>query len=653
MSNNVEDLYLKGFMAFSSKNYSSAKAYWEQVIKIDANHEKAKKGLTDLQNQGKSKKRSSKEVFQEIKRLHGEKKYAEALRLCELLLKKHPNNTDLQGLRTKLMARAQQGGAPEAAPASKQEVPASKSTIFIADAAAASLVQQPPPETAAASSEDVSIQVEKFIQKGVGLYEIQDFQSAIDTWKKALELDPDNRIARDYIENVQSLLEPNQASDVPAPTAAPEAAAPAGGEGKRVEEKPSKERLIQIYNEAMDLFKQAQYQEAMEKWNFILTFHPNHKETLQCIERTRDMMPESHKQNDELAKAQALLAEGKTAEADRIATRLVINAPDLEGLDELQDAIMEQQQNERVESVSSLEVDDSGGGIIKPTPAVPEALESHSASDAELTSFFTEDKKTTQKARRVAKVVKATKEKKPVNKFLVVGLPLILLILGVGGYFGRDFYKKQLKAENEETRLSIPRDVHWNSAEQHAVDLETFAGEFLDLGDSLMAFIAYQRVTEICNPRLDELDKSSDGATSLEVREEIRRLNEILLKAREKLTVIGEIEPLETSDKDLDRAQIEMNKGQYADAIDRLYALLSRDIESIRLRDLLGEANRKLAFQHLNDANLDDAFQSFKRATVLQSGNDLISHHTEVINRYYQGKITDEDKNQWFFFFEN
>jgi len=69
MNDHLEDLFLKGFMAFSAKNFSSAKVYWEKVLAEDPNHAKALKGMADLKG-FKSRKRSSKEVFQEIKTLY-------------------------------------------------------------------------------------------------------------------------------------------------------------------------------------------------------------------------------------------------------------------------------------------------------------------------------------------------------------------------------------------------------------------------------------------------------------------------------------------------------------------------------------------------------------------------------------------------------
>ena len=251
MTGNVEDLYLKGFMAFSSKDYKSARTYWERVLASDPNHVKAKKGMADLAAVGKPKKRSSKEVFQEIKRLYGLKKYAEALKLCRLLLRKHPDNKDLQSLQKKLENRVQQKGKepPKKAPKAEGDF---KSTMYIADAAALSVSQEN-------ETPDNSSQVEKFIQEGVSLYEIQDYPLAIETWQKALALDPENRIAKDYIDNVQSLM--NQTGhSVSASTQEPAST------------KPSKEALIEIYNEAMNLFKQSRYEDALEKWNYILQF---------------------------------------------------------------------------------------------------------------------------------------------------------------------------------------------------------------------------------------------------------------------------------------------------------------------------------------------------------------------------------------------
>ncbi|MDJ0839416.1 MAG: tetratricopeptide repeat protein [Acidobacteriota bacterium] len=633
MSTNVEDLYLKGFMAFSAKNYESAKAYWEQVLAVDPSHEKAKKGLADLSaGAAKPRKKSSKEVFQDIKRLYGEKNFAEALRLCNLLLKKHPDNTDLQGLQKKLEARVKQ--ASGAAPAAQQAPPAAKSTMFMASAAEASVDED--------TGADKAALVEKHIKDGVGLYELNDFAAAIKAWEKALALDPDNRIARDYITNVKSQMEPESEAEAPEPS--PES------------NRPGKDDMIRIYNEAMAHYKEGDYQQALDKWESILKFYPTHAETLQCVERTRQMM--KTKQEESLVEeARGHLSSGNISEAERLATQLAITAPDTPGLDQLQADIRKAQQpaEPKVKGIDTLEIDTpavSPREVIRPD-IEEDHHESHSASEDQLGEFFNEPKDASQKARQVSKVLKAKRERKPLNLKLIVGVPVTLIVLSVGGWFGWDFYNKQLKTSDEGPIILLNRDVHWNSPEQQTIDFVEFGNEFADSGDALLASIAYQRVIDIAEPRLAALQRS-DPATNPEIAQETERIQEALETARTGLSkAMADLKPADVTDKDMERARGELDRERFQDAVERLHRLLSNDRDNAHLRDMLGDTHEKLAFQSLRNGELDSAYESFKRATVLQSGNDRSRHHTEVINRFYQGKIEASDKDQWFFFFLN
>ena len=108
----------------------------------------------------------------------------------------------------------------------------------------------------------------------------------------------------------------------------------------------------------------------------------------------------------------------------------------------------------------------------------------------------------------------------------------------------------------------------------------------------------------------------------------------------------------ETNSKDEERARTEIQLKRYEDAIVRLTALLSSQRDNEDLRTLLGETQQKLAFKRLADGDLDGGLEAFKKAQVLLPGYDMARRHHEVIQRYYQGKISAEEKDQWFFFFK-
>ncbi len=643
MSENVEDLYLKGFMAFSAKNHDAAKAYWEKVLSLDPNHAKARKGLTDLKGGGR-KTHSSKEVLQEIKRLYGAKKFQESLSLCSRLLKKHPNNKDLQGLYRKIEGRVrQQQGQPSAAVERE-----AKSTRELSDGAEATVEEGD-------KGTDSAVDVAMLVKNGVSLYEIQDYESAIQCWKKALQLDPENRLAKDYIENVSSLIDEPVAEEViaPAPVAPPSRSAdpsppkqvqstPAGPSlGGTGPARPGKDDLILIYNEAMALYKEQRYEQALEKWNHIIRFHPSHKETRQCIEKTKVALEKQKKFLEQLEQATEELAAGRHIEAERIQTKLSIEAPNLEGLDHLRQAIEERQR--QITEIRSLEIEENED-LDADTGAT-------SASDDEITRYFTpEAKGKTTSARQVSRVVQPKKQKKS-NKILLVGVPLILIMV-VGGYFGYDYYKKSTQTGNQANITPIVRSVDWNSIQQKAEDFLTLGNDFRDEGVDLLASYAYSRVEVIVVPRLVELEQMNNPILAFEIQDEIQSLIEIRDQAQAEHKISKtRITPREHGSQAEELADAELKRNRWEEGSERLYAILSNDPDNDRVREKLARAQQKLAFNKLADNELDEALQLFRRTTALMAGHETSRRHMEVIQRFFHGIITTEEKDQWFFFF--
>lgn len=744
MNINVEDLYLKGFMAYSSGDFATAQQCWEKVLAADPNHEGATRGMSDLQaRQGQGKRRSSKEVLQEIKKHYAAKQYDQALKLCAALLKKHPNNADLRGLYKKIESRAaatagqptagqsdagrptagQPNTAPAAEPAQEQEQDRSayENTMVLQNKAESSLENEPDDDTNPAA--DNAKQVEKLIQNGVSLYDVQDYEQAITVWEKALALDPDNRIAKDYINNVRPLL----AESEPEPEPPPAAPAPPPAAAKP-QAKPGKAEMVKVYNEAMKLYKQKDLHGALDKWQYILQFYPKHKETLQCVHKTKEVMaklgmepkpaapvapapqppqaappqaappqpappqpappaaqpadeqpawdaepshtspPAEHSSSAELdlgvseepvptadshdpellaklEQARRELASGNHVAAESILTRLSIEDPDLPGLDQVRVSL--EQRKKQITELRNLEIEEA------------EDDSEYSATDDEITKFFTPESTgdSRQAARQVAEVVVPKKEQKKTSKLLVFGLPLFLMALGAGGYFGYEYYKKTMAAATQAPPdLQVMREVDWNSAQQKARDFSVMGEEFANEGNYLLAALSYERVLTASEPRLSALADQGIEVDDFVIRQELNDLNENRQEARTQVDQnMARFKPApidaETWDTELERAAAEMERGRFPEAIRRLTDLLGNDPENETVRKMLGNAQLQMGFRRIEDNELDEALSHFKRATVLLNAYDMPRRHKEVIERFFRGDITREEKDQWFFFF--
>ena len=628
MSENVEDLYLKGFMSFSSKDYKAAKAFWEKVLSIEPGHEKALQGLADINaaTEGAAaagepkKKKTSKEILAEIKKLYSRKNYADALRLCEVLVRKHPNNADIKGLYAKIEKRLQAQDATISATSLPGEA-----TKIVAERAESSV-----------SEENQQAQVEKLIQEGVSLYEIQDYENAISVWEKVLAIDPENRIASDYINNVKPLVD-GQDQPAPAVEAAPQ--------------KPGKEDLIRIYNEALALYKENKFAEAIDRWNEILRHHPNHKETQQCIEKAQAALAQSGEtpapaaQDDpnleQLEIAREELSMGRHIEAERIVMRLSIEAPNLEGLDELREAIEERQR--QISEIRSLDIETTEEDPVDTT-----------ATEDEITRYFTpETSDGSAEARQVSRVVRPVKQSKPKNKLLLVGLPILLILLVVGGYFGYDYYQTQQMAKTDEPTFRLAREVAWDSVQQRAEDFLAMGNDFRDESDYLYSVLAYQRVDELTDARLSELNKLPAATLSVDDNEERTRLVEIVSEARQNLDQsLKQVDvSTELSGNEMDLAEADFKRERWAEGSERLVAILRRDQDDERVRQRLGEALLNQALVKMNEKATDEALALFRRAASVSPAYEMPRKHAEVIQRFYHGKINLEEKDQWFLFF--
>ncbi len=658
MSENVEDLYLKGFMAFSAKNYAEAKSYWEKVLQLSPDHQQAQKGLRDLMqaanggsaagaaagqtSQSGAKKRSSKEILQEIKRLYGAKQYQEARRLCEYLLKKHPNNNDLKGLFKKIDARyrATQSQSGARAPSDKSS-PDLESTMYYTSKAEAFV------DGEGDEGGDNAAEVERLTQQGVQLYEVQDYDRALAAWRQALALDPGNRIVQDYITNVSAMLAEEQQA-APEPEPAPVAAAPAAPtpppatDGKAG---PSKEALLNTYNEGLQLYESGQYAAAMEKWHYILEFHPNHKETQQCLEKTKVALEQQQQYKTDLEQAKKALLGGDHEEAERLVKALAKKAPDLDGLTALKNSI--ENRKKQINEIRSLELEEDGG----------KSKAKAGPSDEEITKFFTPDEEGATDTRQVTKIIKVRKEKKPINKWLWFGAPTLTLSLVAGLYFGFQYMEhlqEQKLAEPQEEIIPTATQIDWNSDLQKVTDFSTYANEYVSSQEPALAVLAYRRVREIATPRIAELNAVEPSKRTFEDKDELSRLSEMSIEAKAALAAQEEklTPPEEGADlaKAIRQAQSDMQRNRYQEAADRLTPFLGGNLDNIEMLNLLGDAHEALAVAGLKDKKLTDAVTHFRYAAVLKTAFVMPRRNLEVIERFFNGKISENEKDQWFYF---
>jgi len=560
-------------------------------------------------------KRTAKELLAEIKSLYYAKRFDEARVLCKKLVKRFPNNQDLLGLYRKIEARSKRStpqAGPEAAAASSGAGTSFESTKYYTEKAEALIDHG---EGASGGDADV----ESLIKQGVTLYEVQDFSQALQLWNRALQIDPSNKVVQDYIANVRSMMA--------------EEGQPSGREA------PDKDKLLTIYNEGLKLYKDRHFDRAMEKWEYILEFFPGHKETQECLRKTKAAMEKEKEYAEELKEIEAEFKAGGHLEAERKILHLLIKAPHLEAAQRLKDAIEERKR--QITEIRSLEIENS------PTQHVS------SATDDEITRFFTPDAAEGKKT-EARQVVSPKRVKKPLSKWVSIGVPVIILLLAAGGYAFWRFQETKLRIGqgDEPIQVLITHEEAWDSVEHRVEDYIVLANDYADEGNNLIAYFAYLKADNLAGPRLVELKQELGSKSDKVIQDKLQRMETAKANAERELALApNKIVEREVSEKEVDRAYKAIESQQYEDAIEPLSAALIKALNDEFIREKLAYAYEQIAFEKLASHDLDEAFTNFRRAAVLSPSDDELMRHLQVIKDFFDGKIDEVEKDQWFFFY--
>lgn len=111
------------------------------------------------------------------------------------------------------------------------------------------------------------VKIQDNIQKGLSLFEIGEYDRALTMFEDVLRLNPDEELARQYLEKTK--IE---------------------SQSKQEEMDPETERR---YLEGMDKFVKGKYQEAITIWEEIITKHPYNKKVVKAIKGARERLNRS------------------------------------------------------------------------------------------------------------------------------------------------------------------------------------------------------------------------------------------------------------------------------------------------------------------------------------------------------------------------
>ncbi len=128
--------------------------------------------------------------------------------------------------------------------------------------------------------------IDKYLEEGLNFYGLGKFKKAIECWNKVLEIDPDNSLAKDYIESAGGEVSeeeesPPERSEEPPPfTTTP----------------PSPEPDLEAkLRQAKSLFKENKFELAMEMFESILQGEPDNLDVQGYYEMARSQQLKQYK----------------------------------------------------------------------------------------------------------------------------------------------------------------------------------------------------------------------------------------------------------------------------------------------------------------------------------------------------------------------
>lgn len=162
-------------------------------------------------------------------------------------------------------------------------------------------------------------EIDKYLEEGLNFYGLGKFKKAIECWNKVLEIDPDNSLAKDYIESAGGEVSeeeerpPEKLAEPPPRTTAPPPPSPPPPEPDSEEEEGLPERKEELppitttatpppepdleakFNQAKNLFTESQFELAMEMFESILQGEPDNLDVQGYYEMARSQQLKQYK----------------------------------------------------------------------------------------------------------------------------------------------------------------------------------------------------------------------------------------------------------------------------------------------------------------------------------------------------------------------
>jgi len=445
--------------------------------------------------------------------------------------------------------------------------------------------------------------VNYLIKQGVSLYEIGDFENALKSWEKALNLDPSNPILDDYIKNCKNELGIETIQKTPAtPKAANNNQEP---EKKKHFSKEELNRIISIARTG-EIDRAKQLLSSLEKNNL------NENEINEASFYIKNLEEEFYV-NKTLAKAEELIENHQSEKTIKILKSLLDKFPENEKADELLKLAQKRLEFDLIHSTEkTIELQLEEQPRVRPTSVRPPRPQSSTR--------------------------KQIKKKQISPKLILIASSIIVIcLLGVVGF---NYFSSKQKAKkifnslmakivtsHKNKSSEIPK-INKNKEKRIKENFQKILKDarlMYNNGNYLFSYYLYIQAESY--GKISENDFSYFQAAKDRISTKIN-IRQILKKADRKF-----------------------KKKKYEEAIDYYYQLLSTNPDNIKFKKKLLTCYVQAGIKYAIKGDCQTPKVFFDYALILEPSDSFIPKHLLTIERCINGIISKNQVKNWFTFF--
>ncbi len=457
--------------------------------------------------------------------------------------------------------------------------------------------------------------VTNLIQKGVSLYEVGDYENALEIWQQALQLQPDNEFIKEYIENAKKELSQYSEKN--------ENFSHTNGQPKTENSQSENNKIVQS-EDADIVFEESEIDEELKRIVAIARSGD--------FERAKNLLNKLRANGsideEKLANTESYIQKlekelGSSFVKNRIKGLLEENLFDeaLNTLEKNKDKFSQEEKNKIEQYIKTKKQE------YEFSQPLELELEEETVPNREKTKATTTFSQTKRKPTPVKRQTRKKKSFLPFIKTTFIFV-LLLIILAVVVFYGFKVIKSDIQQSTPEFDVKTLKLEEQNRMKKRKFNaFVKEAKDYFDMGEYLFAYYTFLHAERYGN--LDEQQRA------------------FLLKARQLMTDSGI-----NKNSEVRTAMRFFKRKQYEKAIPHFKKALSANPEDLNVKEKLFECYKNLGIEYSLKFEILKAKTYFKYALVLNRYDKDIPKHLVVLDRFLKGKINKHLLTQWFYFFK-